>query len=390
MIISDALRYEIGEELLSAIRKEDRYEGSILPLVAMLPTYTQLGMAALLPHSELSVADPAQLTIACDDLPTGGVINRQKIIAKSLNERGKALQYNELIQMNHDTKRQLFKDNDVIYIYHNLIDSIGDKKDSEQRVCEEADKAIIELIKIIKIMTAANATNIIVTADHGFLYQHQDLADSDFSLTTPEGDVFCRDRRFIAGKNLQSKPEFKSFSAQQLGLKGDLEFQFPKSTSRLRLQGSGSRYVHGGTSLQEIVIPVIKINKKKSSDVEIVQVDILRGSSNTISSGQIAISFYQKDAVSEKVQPRMLKIGLFSKSDKLISNQLTLEFNSESAMPRERYKTGQFVLAKLAEEFNGQEVYLRLEELISGTSQYQLYKEEAYFLKRSFISDFDF
>ncbi len=390
VIISDALRYEVGDELLSTIRQEDRYEGSIHPFVAMLPSYTQLGMATLLPHSKLEISNNEQFTVACDDMNSSGLANRQKILSKRLNDRAKAILANEVMSLNKDEKRQLFRDHDVIYIYHNRIDSIGDKKDSEQRVCEEADTTIVELVDIIKIMTSANATNIIVTADHGFLYQHKELDSSDFSVTAPDGDIVCRDRRFIAGKNLKNKPEFKTFSALQLGLSGDLEFQFPKSINRLRLQGSGSRYVHGGTSLQEIVIPVIKINKRKTSDLAVVDVDILRGSSNTISSGQIAVTFYQKDSVSEKVQPRLLKVGLFSKSGELISNQISLEFNSESDMPREREKIGQFVLSKSAEAFNGQEVYLRLSEPVSGTSQHQLYKDESYIIRRSFASDFDF
>ena len=40
VIISDALRYEIGDELLSLIRQEDRYDVNIEPALAMLPSYT--------------------------------------------------------------------------------------------------------------------------------------------------------------------------------------------------------------------------------------------------------------------------------------------------------------------------------------------------------------
>ena len=50
VIISDALRYEVAEELLRLVRQEDRYDAEIEPLLAVLPSFTQLGMAALLPH----------------------------------------------------------------------------------------------------------------------------------------------------------------------------------------------------------------------------------------------------------------------------------------------------------------------------------------------------
>ena len=55
VIISDGLRYEIGEELLREIRQEDRYDAELDPALTLLPSYTQLGMAALLPHERLEI-----------------------------------------------------------------------------------------------------------------------------------------------------------------------------------------------------------------------------------------------------------------------------------------------------------------------------------------------
>jgi hypothetical protein len=66
VIISDALRFEIGDELLSLIRQEDRYDASLSPALSMLPSYTQLGMAALLPNKELTLpATNGNRKIAC-------------------------------------------------------------------------------------------------------------------------------------------------------------------------------------------------------------------------------------------------------------------------------------------------------------------------------------
>jgi hypothetical protein len=49
-----------------------------------------------------------------------------------------------------------------------------------------------------------------------------------------------------------------------------------------------------------------------------------------------------------------------------------------------------FVLTRKADEANGQEVILRLEEKHAGTSHYKEYKSLRYLLRRSFTSDFDF
>ncbi len=49
-----------------------------------------------------------------------------------------------------------------------------------------------------------------------------------------------------------------------------------------------------------------------------------------------------------------------------------------------------FLLTQEADEANGQEVRLILEEPISGTVKFKDYKSLSYTLRRSFTSDFDF
>ena len=41
--------------------------------------------------------------------------------------------------LDKDEARALVRDHDVVYIYHNLIDAIGDKQVSEERVFEAAE-----------------------------------------------------------------------------------------------------------------------------------------------------------------------------------------------------------------------------------------------------------
>ena len=60
VIISDALRYEVADELGSRIRQEDRFDATLDAVLGVLPSYTQLGMAALLPHSTLKHSADAQ------------------------------------------------------------------------------------------------------------------------------------------------------------------------------------------------------------------------------------------------------------------------------------------------------------------------------------------
>jgi hypothetical protein len=248
-----------------------------------------------------------------------------------------------------------------------------------------------ELILILKRLAAANVSNMLVTADHGFIYQNQPLDESDFSGSPASGRrITHQNRRFVLGHGLVEAPGLKKFTAEQVGLSGDLEILLPKSINRLRQQGSGSRYVHGGAALQEVIIPVLQINKKRQSDTSLVEVEILRSANATITSGQVTVSFYQAQPITEKVQARTLRAGIYTRSGALISDLHELTFDLTSENPREREMPVQFILTRQAESANNQDVILRLEEQVEGTSHYRVYKSARYLLRRSFTSDFDF
>jgi len=391
VIISDAMRYEIGDELLSLIRQEDRYNAVLETALSMLPSYTQLGMAALLPNKELTIADNETGTVLVDGQSSQGTANRIKILNQAITQRTTACKADELMAMKGDDCRALVRDHDVIYVYQNRIDATGDKRESEERVFEAVEETLQELIRLIKKLTGANANNLLVTSDHGFIYQNRAIDESDFSGVDAEGEqILFRDRRFVLGKGLSDVPSLHKFTPAQLGLAGELEVQIPKSINRLRLKGSGSRFVHGGASLHEVVIPVLKINKKRQSDVTAVEVDILRGANSVITSGQLAVALYQAGPVTDKIQPRVLRAGIYTETGDLISDSHDLTFDLTSDNPRDRELQVRFVLTLKADEANGQEVILKLEEKHAGTSHYKDYKSLRYLMRRSFTSDFDF
>lgn len=391
VIISDAMRFEVGDELATRIRQEDRYSVELGAAMAVLPSYTQLGMAALLPHRELALMPNDSGTVLVDGMSSQGLQNREKILLQAHNSRAKALRAEDFMATKGDDCRQIFSDHDVLYIYHNRIDAMGDKRESEEKVFEAVEETLDELIKLIKKLTGANASNILVTADHGFLYQNRPLLESDFCAVEPVGaEVWIRDRRFVVGKGLKRQPGFITFAADDVGLVGELELQVPKSINRLRQKGSGSRFVHGGASLQEVVVPVLKINKKRQSDVSQVEVEILRGASTRITSGQLAVVLYQMQPVSDKLHARTLRAGLYTAGNEAISDSHEIPFDSASDNPRDRECAVRFVLSRKADEVNGQEVLLKLEERVPGTSQYREYKSLRYTLQLSFTRDFDF
>ena len=183
----------------------------------------------------------ATVTVLSGGESTQGLAAREKLLETGrAGDRAKALSARAVLDMRVDEGKELFRDNDVVYIYHNLIDAIGDKLQTEDQLPKAAEDAIEELTKLVRKLTSANFSNILITADHGFLYQHRALDESDFAVADPNGDeILMRNRRFVIGRGLDETAGMKKFSSANLGLVGDLDVLIPNSINRLRVKGRG-------------------------------------------------------------------------------------------------------------------------------------------------------
>lgn len=385
VIISDGMRYEVAEELASMIRGENRFDASLSAVLGSLPSYTQLGMASLLPQSSLEL-DPVGLPVLADGKPTNGTANRDKILQ---SVKGHAITAAQVLAMPGSELRELYTKHQIFYVYHDRIDAAGDSASTERTVFEAAEETLRELLQLVKKWTNANATNILITADHGFLYQDIPLEQAYYLSESPQGDAVTKtNRRYVLGRSLKPSPSFMTFTSAQAGLVGDIDIQIPKSIHRIPQPGAGTRYVHGGASLQEIVLPVITVNKKRKSDVRHVNVDLMP-ETDKITTGQLAVKLLQREAVTDKIRPRQVRLGLYV-GDTLISDQPILTFDSASDDQRDRYQKSVLYLTQDADQYNNRPVELRLEEPIPNTTQWKLLSKGNYTIKRSFTTDFDF
>ncbi|AFR34582.1 BREX-1 system phosphatase PglZ type A [Arthrobacter sp. Rue61a] len=385
VIISDGMRYEVADELGARIRRENKFEAELSAVLGVLPSYTQLGMASLLPHSILELS-PEGMPVYADGKRTDGTVNRAKVLE---SVHGFAVQAEELLGKTRDEVRAVLQQHQVIYVYHDRIDATGDKAATESQVFEAAEETLRVLVDLVKKMASADASNIFITADHGFQYQDTPLDETFFLSTPPQGDQITRtNRRYVLGKGLKHDPAFMTFQPAQVGLGGEIEVQIPKSIHRIKQPGAGTRYVHGGASLQEIVVPVVTVSKKKKSDVRPVNVEIVP-ESDKITTGQLAVRLYQVDPVSDKVQSRTVRAGIYV-GETALSNIPELVFDQTSTDKRDRYQTATLYLSQEADDFNNRPVEVRLEEPIPNTNQWKVFTKAPYTLKRSFTADFDF
>jgi len=340
VIISDAYRYEVGKEMTDRINGKYRLKAEIEPMLGILPGFTSLGMASLLPYKTMSFKE-GSASLVLDGKPTATFDQRAAI----LNEyEGTAIKASDLSAMSKDKGRDFVKPHRVIYIYHDQIDAIGDKAVSEDKTFEAVRTTIDELTALVGfIINSLNGTRVIITADHGFIYQEKNPADLDKSVLDIEPKaVIKKHKRFILGKDLgKSNKVFSGSTKQTANTDSDVNFWLPKGTNRFNFVG-GAKFFHGGAMLQEIVIPIVTVSEmvgihKEKSQVGWVGVSFL-GSMKKIVTNIPRFEFIQTDAVSQRMKSRTLKISLRDGND-LISSEETVTFDSSSSSMDERKKT---------------------------------------------------
>lgn len=393
VIISDGLRYELGKQLCAVMNRTNRREATISPMISVIPSYTQLGMAALLPNEELALSKNGDDTVFVDGISAAGIKNREKILGTA-GFRSICVSAEDLEQKTaKELRESLVKDHDVIYIYHNVIDQVGEHNDKE--LFEGCDKCLESLQVLIQKLFSANLNNLLVTADHGFICMDRafDLNTDFISAPAVKNAVCLQKQRFIitpspSGVNDQNNLVFASENA---GLKAGMDIITPPMLVRYSRQGASSNYFHGGLSLEECVVPLIKINNVRADNVKDVEV-ILLTPSQMITTAQISLKFAQRQPIGDGIRPVKLKIAFYPSKDSLIpcSSVIEKEFSAVGKNPSDLEYSATFLFNSHVEEGR---VYLRMERLSTERSDPEPYGQITEFMHRKPLferDDFDF
>ncbi len=306
VIISDALRYEVAAELSEYLSHKTKGKATLESVQTVFPSITKFGMAALLPGNEVSVND--KIDVFVDGKPTASTAQRG-VILNATNPDSVAVTYKELLQMKKQERRDLVAGKEIIYIYHNAIDATGDKAPTEGKVFEACDTAIDEVTAIVKIITGdLSGANIFITADHGFLYTYKPLEESQkISRQNFDGEVFELGRRYALTATTTTAKYLLPVKTERAIGGTPMKGYAPQDTVRIKVQGGGENYVHGGISLQEMVVPVIVYKGMRTGYKKYVEVQnpglLLISESRKVSNLMFSLDFLQKQPVGQKVQP---------------------------------------------------------------------------------------
>jgi len=381
VIISDAFRYEAAQELTSELNGKYRFGAVLSSQLGVLPSYTALGMASLLPHKSLTYkgADVLVDGSASAAADRGGILQRVG---------GVACRYDELMAKKKEEGREFVKDKKVVYIYHDAVDAIGDDSKTEGHTFEAVRKAINELTALVGyIVNSLNGHHILVTADHGFQFTETARLETDKSKLNvkPDDAVLTKKRYLLAPKLPDVDVAWHGKTSATAKVDGEMEFWIPKGTNLFHFVG-GARFVHGGAMPQEIVVPVVTVKHVRGKSAQetktkLVTVQVL-GTNHRITSAYCRFQLIQMEAVSERLKQATLRVAVYEGSEAVTDVQ-TVKFDSASGNLDERKKWVNLVLKD--RDYNKKTPYrLVLKDAETGIEQQSV----EVVIDRAFTDDF--
>jgi uncharacterized protein (TIGR02687 family) len=334
VIVCDALRYEAAAELSELFKIDQNCTVDMKFMLGELPSITLLGMAALLPNKNLDISPDGK--VLCDGKQADDLVKR-RIILQSDNKDSGCIQYNDFFQMKRDDMRSLLKNIDTMYVYHNQIDSRGESLNTEKDVFIACRDTINELYEKIKYLGKnANVYHFVIVSDHGFIYKREKLTESD-----KIGDVSklgqLTNRRFIISAEHNQTDGICAIKIGNLfGNDNNNFILFPESVNIFKCSG-GQNYVHGGSSPQELIIPVIDIDiEKYAVETRPAEIRLSRAMRPRINNLITTLEFLQTEAVSSEVKPETYDVFIENNKSQILSDIQTIMANMTGAESSDR------------------------------------------------------
>jgi hypothetical protein len=247
----DALRYELAQELFQQLDREAAGDRRALTArLAAIPTVTPIGMTALLPGGDRREVDHDgewRIFIA-DSRNLKDKSARKDWLERQLGD----VQFYNLSDL-LDTPADRIPEASVTVVFDTTLDAVGETASTIAwntfgPLLQAVKKGIYNLLEL-------GIDRIHVVTDHGFLLLDEVAEHEKVSLRDIPAQA--KKSRYVVGHHLGHTDQL-SFPVP--GSEG-LEAWFPRGVGCFRTPGPYN-YVHGGLSLQELVVPHLKIEQQ--------------------------------------------------------------------------------------------------------------------------------
>ena len=346
VIISDAFRYECAKELNNKL-KTIASKSDIGYMQGLVPSYTKLGMASLLPNKELSrVKDSDDILV--DGQVSSSVKDRELLLQKE-NPDSIAVKYDDLYEMTKMEWKKLFSGKKVVYIYHDTVDNAGEH--NENTIFTACDKAINELEKLVRdLHTTFSGINAFITADHGFFYKRGKV--ESYEKTSKITNATKQKTRYSYSDSFSNEEGILSINLDYVFGENSGYVNIPKGNIIFARQGTGINYVHGGILPQEIIVPVIDFKSTRTSDDSKKVGITYSGLSTKITNAITYLEFLQDNNIDENNKPCRYLLHFEDEEGNRISDESTIIENYENTEVKDRFFREKFVFKNMQYDKN--------------------------------------
>lgn len=309
VIVSDALRYEVAQELIGELAKS-RHIANLKPALAMLPSETKYCKPSLLPHHELKLYGQGDKQDMAVDNHILDTTEKRSEHLQRFRDGAICVPFETVAEYNQDKNREIFK-HSLVYIFHDIIDKTGHDGNAKQ-VVQSCHEAITELATMIpKIHASYNVTEVYVTSDHGFLFNDIVFAEKDKHKISEE--TMERSSRYYlttSDKEVNGIVKFPLDEVSAMVNGADVFVAVPQGTNRLAAPSGGYMFTHGGASMQELIIPVITSRQERTDSKQPVNVMVL-DRKLSMQASRLRFKLLQTEAVSMDMKERLIKVALY-------------------------------------------------------------------------------
>lgn len=373
VIISDGMRYECARELLDNLALDEKCDAKISHMLSVLPSETTLGMASLLPNKNIRVDDAFDIFV--DDLHCGNSTPERQKILQSVVPKSACYDFDTIMQAKQAEIREMFQDKELVYIYQNQIDQRGEGMKSDNEVFNACQEAIEEIQVMIRRLTGyISNTRYLITADHGFIYKRDKLPESD-KIKIEKLSAGTKNKRYLLSNEPIANDALISRVMSYLCALNNTYVTTPLGADIIKMPGGGQNYVHGGSSLQEMIVPVIKVNTfKGKQDTGLVNVE-LSSFNHRVTGIEVKLDFMQMEPVTDTAKPRRLQAFFVDADGAKISFPVPITANIKSTDAKDRLIQEKFTL-KSGRYNRDQEYFLVIADQDDDKKELHRYKFE--------------
>lgn len=250
-VLIDAFRYELIKETENALLRTGQVV-QVDPYLTVLPSYTKLGMAALLPDADQGlkfIRHQDEMEAVINNTVLKNRADREQFLRNRFGDQVQMLEIGQFL-----SRPQLADTVKLLVLTTTDLDKAGENL--AEGGLSVINSLLRKLTQVLQPLKQLKFDNVLMATDHGFVWQSFSPGDK---VVEPAGNWRLRKHRVLVGEGAESADTL-SFTPSFVGIRTDQpRITFARQFASFQRNVT---YFHEGLSLQENVVGLLSITLK--------------------------------------------------------------------------------------------------------------------------------